>query len=241
MEYARLNNKGDREINEDTVGVFRENNRMIFAVADGLGGHGGGEIASRNAIEAVKKTFENPEVNKTEVLLQDAFQNAHNALRKIQNDLGERSSFKTTLVILVVEDESIIWGHIGDSRIYHFEKGCLIERSMDHSVPQILVNSGKLSEKKIRYHEDRNKLIRVLGADDDSLKPFITQKEPRNKGAAFLICTDGFWEHIVEKDMEKTLKRSNTTRGWIGLMEKIVIKKGKGKNMDNYSAIAVFL
>lgn len=241
MEYAKLNAKGDREINEDSIEIFKDNDRMIFVLADGLGGHGGGEIASQKAIEAVGKTFENQDQEPVEKIMREAFQNAHDILKNIQEDLEEKYSFRTTLVILVVEEDCIIWGHIGDSRIYHFEQGKLIERSMDHSVPQILVNSGKLSEKKIRHHEDRNKLTRVLGAEDENFKPFINVKEPRNKGAALLICSDGFWEFIKEKDMEKTLGKSRTTRKWLSLMEKKVVKKGKNKNMDNYSAIAVLL
>lgn len=241
MEYAKLNNAGSREINEDSIDIFREGERMIFVLADGLGGHGGGEIASQKAVETVGKTFAGGGDEPVEKLMREAFQNAHNMLKKMQNEVGNRSFFKTTLVILVVDKDYVIWGHVGDSRIYHFEQGKLIERSMDHSVPQVLASAGKISEKKIRFHEDRNKLTRVLGSEDENSKPFITVREPRNRAASFLLCTDGFWELIDEKHMESALRRSNTTRGWIRSMEERVVKKGKNRDMDNYSAIAVML
>lgn len=241
MEYTIFSNLGSREINEDYADIFRAPTGIVFVLADGLGGHGGGEIASKTAVETVKKVFQNNTRDNVEVVLQEAFENAHNMLKKLQNEVKEENFFKTTLVVLVVRDNEFIWANIGDSRLYHFEKNILVERSMDHSVTQMLVNSGAIKEKKIRFHEDRSRLTKVLGAEEETSKPFISKREPLTDNSSFLLCTDGFWELIWEKDMVKTLKKTSNTDEWLEMMKETVVKNGKKKKMDNYSAIAVKL
>lgn len=214
---------------------------MVFVLADGLGGHGYGEIASKEAVEAVKKHFISNQDEEIYKLLQDSFQVAHNMMKKLQNEVQDDSFFKTTLAIVVAAEDYVIWGHIGDSRIYHFEEGYLIERSMDHSVPQMLFNTGAIREKQIRHHEDRNRLTRVLGSEEENSKPFITVQEPRNENTAFLLCSDGFWEFVPEKTMIKSLQQSLNAGEWLRAMEKKALKNGRKYDMDNYSAIAVKL
>lgn len=241
MEYQLLSKNGNRDINEDYADVFQINDKTIFVLADGLGGHGCGEVASKEAVNTVKQVFMKNSDDKTETLIYNSFVSAHTLLKKMQRELSDETLFKTTMVILVVAKDHVVWGHIGDSRIYHFEDNVLIERSMDHSVPQMLVNTGAIKEKQIRYHEDRNRLLKVLGADNENMKPYINTREPRSSKASFLLCTDGFWELIEEKYMQKTLKKADSCKTWLEAMESNVIKKGKKINMDNYSAIAVMM
>ena len=241
MEYAEISKAGDREINEDSLQSFQVGNKMVFVLADGLGGHGYGEIASKEAVEAVKKHFISNQDEEIYKLLQDSFQVAHNMMKKLQNEVQDDSFFKTTLAIVVAAEDYVIWGHIGDSRIYHFEEGYLIERSMDHSVPQMLFNTGAIREKQIRHHEDRNRLTRVLGSEEENSKPFITVQEPRNENTAFLLCSDGLWEFVPEKTMTKSLQQSLNAGEWLRAMEKKALKNGRKYDMDNYSAIAVKL
>ena len=148
---------------------------------------------------------------------------------------------KTTLVILHVGEERIWWGHIGDSRLYYFQNRKLQKRTLDHSVPQMLVAAGQLKEKQIRNHPDRNRLLRVLGVDWDSPKYQLAEPEARGGRQAFLLCSDGFWELIDEKKMQHCLKKSGSPAQWLQMMEQIVEKNGQGRNMDNYSAIAVWI
>lgn len=241
MDYSIISEFGSREINEDYIDTFQMDEKTVFILADGLGGHGYGEIASKEAVEAVKKHFiNNPEEN-IDKLLSDSFQVAHNMMKKLQNEAQNDSFFKTTLIVLIVGEGWTIWGHIGDSRLYHFEQGKLIERSMDHSVPQMLFNTGMIKEKQIRHHEDRNRLTRVLGSEEEISKPYINGKEPRNENSAFLLCSDGFWEFIDEKEMERALKKTGTASEWLVAMRKKVVRNGRKSNMDNFSAIAVRL
>ena len=239
MEYFKLSKPGDRNVNEDSVEIFQIGNRTVLALADGLGGHGFGEVASQEALLSVKECFERAGNQGIEQAIREAFLAANQRMEKLQREVGSDADFKTTLVLLVIEGEEFVWGHIGDSRFYHFEEKTLIERSMDHSVPQMLVKAGEIREKDIRHHADRNRLLRVLGGGEGTFNPFIAKKEPLNTGTAFLLCSDGFWEHIEERKMQKVLRRCQSAQDWVEQMEDIVKKNGKGYEMDNYSAITV--
>ena len=213
----------------------------MFVLADGLGGHGYGEIASKEAIEAVRSYVACNESEDLETLIRGCFTMANIKLKKIQREVGNETFFKTTMVLLIADKCNMAWGHIGDSRIYHFESRKLIERSMDHSVPQMLANAKKIKEKQIRHHEDRSKLLRVLGAEEENNRPYISKPEPISKDSSYLLCSDGFWEHITERKIEKILRKTPDANRWIEDMKSIVIKNGAKHKMDNYSAIAVFL
>lgn len=114
-------------------------------------------------------------------------------------------------------------------------------RSQDHSVPQMLVKRGEIAEKDIRRHEDRSLLLRVMGTEWDGPKYQVVEGITLTKRSSFLLCSDGFWELIDEKMMCKTLKKAANPQEWLDSMEKNVLENGKGTNMDNYSAIAVFV
>jgi serine/threonine protein phosphatase PrpC len=122
-----------------------------------------------------------------------------------------------------------------------FNNNKMIMRSLDHSVPQMLVFAGELKEKNIRNHPDRNRLLRVLGARNVDLKVDYSDEYTIDDCQAFLLCSDGFWECITERKMCKFLKKSKSVQEWLDMMVKEVEKNGKGTNMDNNSAIAVWV
>ncbi|MCI9102065.1 MAG: serine/threonine-protein phosphatase [Lachnospiraceae bacterium] len=237
--YDLLSNAGGRENNEDSVGMYQNEQEYCFVLADGLGGHGKGEVASRLAVETCVNVFAREGAG--EEVLSQSFDQAQQAILKGQKEDYHAQDMKTTLVLLHVGEEGIWWGHIGDSRLYYFKNKKLAERTLDHSVPQMLVAAGQIKEKQIRNHPDRNRLLRVLGIDWDAPKYQIGEMTAREGSQAFLLCSDGFWELIDEKKMQHCLKKAKTPGQWLTLMEEIVNKNGQGKNMDNYSAVAVWL
>ncbi len=239
VSYHLFSNPGGRENNEDYVGMYQNGQSWCFVLADGLGGHGKGEVASKLAVEAAIKEFalRGP----GEETLKASFDQAQRAILEGQREDYRARDMKTTLVILHVSENQLWWGHIGDSRLYYFQKGKLRERTLDHSVPQMLVAAGQLKEKQIRNHPDRNRLLRVLGVDWDSPKYQIAESREREERQAFLLCSDGFWELIDEKKMQHCLKKASSSKEWAELMESIVRKNGQGKNMDNYSAVTVWI
>lgn len=238
MDYFKISCSGGRESNEDSVDILTVGERTIFAVADGLGGNDFGEIASKQAVEAVKKFFRENADGLPKVLLKRAFEEAHAKLKEIQRKTKFHDSFKTTLSILLTDNDRTAWGHVGDTRIYRFENGDICQHTMDHSLAQLMALMGEIDEKDIRNHPKRNKLTRILGDEDELMKPMISCCG-RSCNDSFLICTDGFWECIRDEEMSEALKRSTSAGDWLKSMMKIITEGNEAK--DNISAIAVML
>ncbi len=235
ITYGMLTNKGERAVNEDFLDVSITPERLAFILCDGLGGHGNGDIASRFVTEQVKAALEQ---NKT---VEESIQHAQDALLEKQIAEHAGNSMKTTVTCLALAGDQARFAHVGDSRVYYFEKTKYMLRSQDHSVPQMLVNRGDIKEKDIRHHEDRSRLLRVMGTEWDRPKYQVVEGIKLTKRSSFLLCSDGFWELIDEKQMSKTLKKADSPQQWLAAMEEIILANGKGTNMDNYSAIAVFV
>lgn len=237
IRYNYISQVGNRDHNEDYIKFCVSGNRACFVLADGLGGHGQGEVASQFVAETIIKEFKENYSNR---FLEKSITKAQIELLNYQKINNCINGMKTTIVVLLVDNDKIQWAHVGDSRLYFWGKQRLIIRTLDHSVPQLLVRAGELKEKNIRFHEDRNKLLRVLGNEIGQFEPEISKIITVNKKKACLLCSDGFWENIDEKRMQYSYKKSNTPDEWIKLMEEIVVKNGDGRAMDNYSAIAVW-
>lgn len=240
LQYALLTKTGGRPVNEDTVAARNHGDAWLFALADGLGGHGGGEVASQLAVQAAGQVFEESALP-FEERLAAAMDKGQADILAQQAQTGRMNDLKTTMVLLQTEGGRAQWAHVGDSRLYWFIGGKLAGRTLDHSVPQMLVSTGEIRERDIRYHEDRNRLTRVMGMEWESPKYTLGEEISAKQGTAFLLCTDGFWELVDEKQMAKALKHSQSPKAWLDAMEAVVQKNGAGKKMDNYSAIAVWM
>lgn len=240
ITYFLLTQPGDRDNNEDNIGMYQAGTDYCFVLADGLGGHGSGEVASEIAVKEMISAFAE-KGSASEECLKTAFWNAENAI--IRRQRGDRScmDMKTTCVALLIGKETVQWGHVGDSRLYYFKNGKLLQRTLDHSVPQLLAAAGQIREKEIRHHPDRNRLLRVMGIEWEDARFELSDVGTREGRQAFLLCSDGFWELIDEKKMESTLKKATSPESWLESMEEIVRKNGRGKNMDNYSAIGIMI
>lgn len=236
--YAMLSDNGGRSLNEDAIGFRQSGDRVCFALADGLGGHGGGDVASQLVVDAVLREFTSQN-NLSENSLKECFERAQKELLAEQSRLGNFFGLKSTLVICMMDGEKVLYGYIGDSRLYEFENGHYLLRTVDHSVPQMLALAGEIKECEIRGHTDRNRLLRAMGVEWGK-KPYkIVPPKSLKAGQAYLLCSDGFWEWIEEGRMEECLRKSATAEQWIESMEREVRKNGEGKKMDNYSAIAI--
>lgn len=240
ITYAVMSKKGGRAVNEDSVGVKENRKGFYFVAADGLGGHGQGEVASQLAVKTILSVADLSDASGRE-WMETAICEAHKQILEEQKRQGLLNEMKTTVTVLHISGERAQWAYAGDSRIYQFKKGKLLGRTMDHSVPQMLVNQGVIKEKDIRGHEDRNRLIRVIGNQEDKPKFDVSDHISAVPDTSFLLCSDGFWELIEEKEMCRLLKASKTPEAWIQAMEEVVLSNGKNSNMDNYSAVAVFV
>jgi len=238
-DYAQLSCDGGREVNEDSVVCVPAAIGVLVVVADGLGGHGRGEMASRLLTDVFEREFKAQQEPLPDEFLALAFETAQKEILKLQEEYRAPDEMKTTAVALAITGNSAYWAHCGDTRLYHFSRGKLKERTLDHSVPQMLVLSGEIKEKHIAGHPDRNKLLRVVGIPWDSPRYQIGGPAVIAAETAFLLCTDGFWEHINPKMITKYLKKTKSAEEWLALMKTEVEKNAKGTAMDNYTAAAI--
>ncbi|MBQ3969085.1 MAG: serine/threonine-protein phosphatase [Clostridia bacterium] len=239
LKVASLSENGNREINEDSVGVFTSPKGQCFVLCDGLGGHGMGDVASSLVVRKFDECFFSGA--DFDSLLSNAFESAQQELLVEQFKNHATKKMKTTSVVLLTDYKKIHIGYIGDSRLYAFKNDKVSFRTLDHSIPQMLCESGEIKESEIRFHKDRNVLLRVMGIDWDGQQMYqLLKPKPLKKFQAFLLCSDGFWELIDENLMCETLKQARDVNHWLELMKNIVVTNGADKNMDNFSAIAVW-
>lgn len=240
IEFAGMTQKGGRPLNEDSYIMLNHGNNYCFAVADGLGGHGKGDIASSTVAETVEKIFDAKSGTQADKL-NVYFEESQRAVLQKQKETNSVGAMKTTLSVLSIEDGWALWGHIGDSRIYCFRNHRFFWRTLDHSVPQMLVAIGEIKEKDIRHHEDRNRLLKVIGTEWEKPEYEIAQKPFRPRpNDKFLLCSDGFWENIEDSEMIDCSRKAKNATEWLNEMKRIVIAKGRGKENDNFTAITVW-
>ena len=237
LKYYSTSNYGNRQCNEDSLRVSIVGDQYCFVVCDGLGGHELGNVASDLVSSVFAEEFNDCEI---ESFLPKTFEIAQNELVKKQKELQIQNAMKTTAVVFTTDGKQGFVGNIGDSRFYGFNKDGEYIRTLDHSVPQVLVESNTIKEDEIRNHPSRSMLLKVMGDNYDEqicdlFEPFLISDYK-----AFLLCTDGFWELITEDEMKVELTNSNSPQEWLDKMIEIVQINGKDKDMDNYTAIAIF-
>jgi serine/threonine protein phosphatase PrpC len=237
FETATLSAAGGRPDNEDSVGHRMAKGAGCWALADGLGGHRGGEVASRLAVDAVLSSFEEDPLVSENVLNAQVVK-ANRAILNRQMADPELVHMRTTMVLLLASPEVAMWAHAGDSRLYWFRDGKIQEQTRDDSVPQRLVDAGEISADQIRFHEDRSRLLNSLGAREEVVASHRQMPGAPEPSDAFLLASDGFWECVTEYEMEQDLGEAENSDSWIGKMEARVKERAPADH-DNYSAIAV--
>ncbi|MBF0456480.1 MAG: serine/threonine-protein phosphatase [Nitrospirae bacterium] len=226
--------KGGRPNNEDYCGFVTLKDFACWAVADGAGGHDGGEVASETAVHSILDAFkDDPGLSSDH--LRKYLEKAHGEIIKKQ-EAPDLRNMRTTIVLLVSDYKNALWAHAGDTRLYMLRDGRICFQTKDNSVPQALADAGQISVEEIRYHEDRNRILKSLGSEG-GLRAEIMDKKV-SEWDAFLICTDGFWEHITETEMEIDYAKSETPKEWLRHMRGRIARRVDGQ-YDNYSAIAV--
>ena len=228
-------NRGCRENNEDSVRCSVQGQRGAFLVADGLGGHQSGEVASALAADVIFAGCTGKAFPDQEALL-ELFQAANRALREQQAVPGQED-MKTTAVALCVEEDHAVWAHIGDSRLYRFSGGELAEVTRDHSVTYKKFLGGEISYMDVYHDDDRASLLRVLGKE--SCQP-EGGSGTISAGDAFLLCSDGFWEYVYNEEMQADLCKAASPADWAERMLLRHIRRTPPGN-DNFSLITVFV
>lgn len=235
VQYETYSDIGGRAENEDSLQVLKKtfSGKYLFAVADGLGGHGGGKIASSAVADTLKKEWDGTAAPEEWTKL---IGKANECVLKHQT---EKCKMKSTLAGLMIDNDHYVSAHVGDSRAYHFYNGKLVFQTRDHSASQLAVMMGEIKPEEIRFHEARSHVLKAIG-QANPLKPEISEEKLLRGNHAFLLCTDGFWEYVTEAEMEKTLSESADPSAWLQAMRKIAADRMEPGN-DNNTAVVIFL
>lgn len=242
LSFASLSKSGKRSPNEDAIGMTCVEGRgACFAVSDGVGGHGGGEIASRLVIHSVLDAFsENPLFSPA--VLASSISLAEQSISANRRLSSTRFDMSATVVMLAIDvrKEQALWAHWGDSRLYYFNNRKLRCTTEDHSLAQQLAARQHGASTPQRDLPSRSVLCGAVGADAE-VPPCLLKTPIRIcDGDAFLLCSDGFWEQLDQGTLENLLAQADTPDAWLALLEERLLA-AKIANQDNYSAIAVWV
>lgn len=223
-----------RTHNEDNVTIIgNKNNEFILAVADGMGGHKAGEVASNIAIEHITESFETKEtLGKKE----DAIEWLRTIVKEINDKIfsytanhPESKGMGTTLVIAVKTGDYILYGNIGDSSGYALKNEKLHKITKDHTLVNLLVSTGELTPDQAKFHPRKNLLTRALGANDPIE---IDVFDVDNTVDALLLCSDGLTNMVTDEQIEKILNSNSSIEEQV---DKLIKKSNMRGGTDNIS------
>ena len=202
FELGMLSDVGtNRSNNEDSCGHFVEGpDTVVFAVADGVGGYEGGEVASKMAIEITLRAYrESPREWGPSKRLHRAVQNANIEVHNFALTVPELRRMATTLTAVAVENGILHAAHIGDCRLYLIRAGKITQLSKDHTVVGERVRMGLMSEARAKTHPERSALLRSLGRELIASLDRITM--PLQLGDELVLCSDGLYNVIAPEEL----------------------------------------
>ena len=233
----QVTRKGGREKNEDRMGYTYTRDSGLFALADGMGGHPEGEVASQLALQAMSALFQRqakPTLADPAEFLQMAIYSGHQQLLRYAARRGLADSPRTTVVACVLQGDSAYWAHCGDSRLYLVRGGKLIARTRDHSYSELQQSLNSLMPTNGPFN--RNLLFTCLGSPGkpliDSSGPFVLQGADR-----LLLCSDGLWDTVSDDTITEQLSCRAIGEAVPELVEQAL--RNGGPTCDNVSVMAL--
>lgn len=235
MDYGYLTDPGKvRDHNEDSVIVVRNSaSEYMLAVADGMGGHRGGEIASSIAISHIGKRFSEISSigNKEDAInwIKDVVSEANVLIYKYTSENPESTGMGTTLVLAVLTRDFLLFGNIGDSSGYVLRNGKIHKITSDHTLVNLLVKSGELTEEEAKEHPRKNVLMRALGATT-KVEMDIFDVETDVDG--IMLCSDGLTNMLDDEQIAKVLSEKSSIED---RLNKLIVKSNNRGGTDNIS------
>lgn len=212
MEGKFMTDRGHvRPHNEDSGGIYyNKTNQLLAVIADGMGGHQAGDVASLMATEYIeerwKETIEFSTPESTEAWLLDILNEINNRIYKKSLAKAECEGMGTTIVISICTDEFITIGHVGDSRCYVLNEHGFKQVTNDHSLVNELLRLGEITKEDAEHHPQKNVVLKALGTEE-KVTPDITilEWEENNK---LLLCTDGLTDKVFENELSDYIEQS---------------------------------
>ena len=235
MRYSYITDPGKvRERNEDSVNIVSNaSGEVLMAVADGMGGHKDGEVASSIALNHIATRFKSISSvgNKEDAInwIGEIVKEANALIYKYVAEHKESTGMGTTMVLAILTKEFLLMGNIGDSSGYVIKNKKLHKVTVDHTLVNLLVKSGELSEKEAKNHPKKNVLMRALGASVD-VEVDIFNVELGIDG--IFLCSDGLTNMLDDNTIEKILNSDMTIEE---KLDKLVFKANNRGGSDNIS------
>ena len=231
--------KGSRLVNQDRVAYTYSRDTLLMVVADGMGGHAGGEIAAQIAVRLFIERFQQeakPMLKNPLGFLQESMVKAHAALGSYSTQFSMLETPRTTCVACIVQAGYAYWAHVGDSRLYLYRQGALVSQTKDHSKVQYLVDQGVIGAGDAAEHPDRNKVYSCLGG---MIEPIIdlSVRMPLRNGDTIVMCTDGVWGPMGTDEIASWLTSTPILKAAPEMLREA--EKRGGPDGDNLSAIVM--
>src|SRR5581483_915398 len=241
MKYALAQETriGTRRINQDRIGHWATSDCVLMALADGLGGHPHGEVAAEFAVGLLGAAFvreAKPRVAAPGSFLNRAIAAGHAAILREAAKRGLSDTPRTVLVVCIVQDGQAYWTHVGDSRLYLIRDGRIVHRTRDHTVVQELVDTGRIREEASTTHPERNRLLQCLGGYT-APQPSPLSREPLLEHDVVLLCSDGFWGPLTQRQLLHSLMARRFDEAIPELVE--LAQHRAGLDCDNISVLAM--
>ena len=227
-----------RKINEDNYYAMTEGKFPYAIVADGMGGHTAGEIASMMVVDVIKnhlmnKLDESMDYVEAGEVIRRAFISANSIIYKYAEEHYKIMGMGTTAALAMIYGDRLITAHVGDSRIYSINGGEIKQITKDHSYVQELVSMGKLTEQEAKHHPKKNFITRAIGAED-TVK--VDVNIHHYNGEMILLCSDGLTNFVDDEDIGKTMKGSGTLQEKV---QKLVDMANTAGGKDNITIVVL--
>jgi protein phosphatase len=201
-----------RELNEDS-GMFvepedpelRASKGTLIVVADGMGGHSAGEVASKMAVDVITQAYYEHR-GEPQAALKKAFREANRAIHKAAEKDASKNGMGTTCTALVLQNGSAISAHVGDSRLYLIRDGGIYLLTEDHSAVMEMVKAGLLTLEQARHHPDKNVILRAMGSHAEVEVTTWERPFPVRSGDSFLLCSDGLYDLVEDEEIRQIVE-----------------------------------
>ena len=219
VEVAGLTDVGcQRENNEDSYGYWEPDDDVLFGqvgrlavVADGMGGHEGGQIASRIAVETIQQSYSNPAEADPQRRLLEAFREAHRRIQQQAREYSDLRGMGTTCTAFALVNGQLHYAHIGDSHLYLLRARNLRLLTRDDSLVARLVQAGVIRPEQAENHPQKHVLTSALGVADEIHPDFPAEPLQLEKSDVLLVCTDGLWGQMTDSEIEEVLSTETPT------------------------------
>jgi PPM family protein phosphatase len=226
-----------RSGNEDSLYADASESRGLFIVADGMGGHAAGEVASEMAVAIIAEELaglESADAPDAAQRVADALKRANEAIYRRTVLESDKQGMGTTASVLLLSDAGYVIGQVGDSRVYVLRDGTLRQLTKDHSYVQEQVDAGFLTPEQARYHPYSNVITRCVGAND-SVEPDVFTGTIQ-AGDVFLVASDGLTGMVDDRRLQQLLASNAQPRRVVDAL--IAEANGRG-GLDNITAVLV--